>query len=133
MMETSRAARHARIGADAHAAAAGRQPCVPGRGRHRGACRDAVDVRALRNPAGGGGADGAAPLGRDRRGASLGAALGAALLYLVFHHLGWARLFDAYPDVVRSSAWSNATRWLSAYGVVALLVIAATPLPLTRR
>jgi membrane protein YqaA with SNARE-associated domain len=35
-------------------------------------------------------------------GPSLGAALGAALLYLVFHHLGWARLFDAYPDVVRS-------------------------------
>ena len=63
--------------------------------------------------------------------ASLGAALGAALLYLVFHHLGWARLFAAYPDVVRSSAWSDATRWLSAYGVVALLVIAATPLPLT--
>lgn len=64
-------------------------------------------------------------------GASLGAALGAAVLYLVFHHLGWARLFAAYPDVVRSSAWSDATHWLSAYGVVALLVIAATPLPLT--
>lgn len=63
--------------------------------------------------------------------ASLGAALGAAFLYLVFHHLGWARLFAAYPDVVRSSAWSDATRWLSTYGVVALLVIAATPLPLT--
>ncbi|MFZ5505045.1 MAG: VTT domain-containing protein [Pseudomonadota bacterium] len=63
--------------------------------------------------------------------ASLGAALGAALLYLVFHHLGWARLFDAYPDVVRSTAWSDATRWLSTYGVLALLVIAATPLPLT--
>ena len=64
-------------------------------------------------------------------GASRGAALGAAVLYLVFHHLGWARLFAAYPDVVRSSAWNDATRWLSAYGVVALLVIAATPLPLT--
>ncbi|MBI5716354.1 MAG: hypothetical protein HZC37_01550 [Burkholderiales bacterium] len=63
--------------------------------------------------------------------ASLGAAFGAALLYLVFHHLGWARLFAAYPDVVRSAAWADATRWLSAYGVVALLVIAATPLPLT--
>ena len=42
--------------------------------------------------------------------ASLGAALGAALLYLAFHHLGWARLFAAYPDVVRSSAWGDATR-----------------------
>lgn len=63
--------------------------------------------------------------------ASLGAALGAALLYLAFHHLGWVRLFAAYPDVVRSSAWADATRWLSVYGVTALLVIAATPLPLT--
>ena len=63
--------------------------------------------------------------------ASLGAALGATLLYLVFHHLGWAWLFADYPDVVRSSAWADATRWLSAYGVTALLVIAALPLPLT--
>jgi uncharacterized membrane protein YdjX (TVP38/TMEM64 family) len=62
---------------------------------------------------------------------SLGAALGAALLYLVFHHLGWANLFAAYPEVVRSAAWRDASRWLDRYGVVALLVIAATPLPLT--
>jgi membrane protein YqaA with SNARE-associated domain len=62
---------------------------------------------------------------------SLGAALGAAVLYLAFHHLGWARLFAAYPDVVRSSAWADATRWLTAYGIAALFVIAATPLPLT--
>ncbi len=62
---------------------------------------------------------------------SLGAALGGGLLYLVFHHLGWARLFDAYPDVVRSKAWSDATRWLTSYGVATLLLIAALPLPLT--
>lgn len=63
--------------------------------------------------------------------ASLGAALGGGVLYLAFHHLGWERLFAAYPDVVRSSAWSAATRWLGTYGVLALLVIAGTPLPLT--
>ena len=62
---------------------------------------------------------------------SLGAALGGSILYLVFHHLGWARLFAAYPDVVRSVAWNDATRWLSTYGVASLLVIAALPLPLT--
>jgi uncharacterized membrane protein YdjX (TVP38/TMEM64 family) len=62
---------------------------------------------------------------------SLGAALGSGLLYLVFHHLGWARLFDAYPDVVRSRAWSDATRWLTNYGVATLLLIAALPLPIT--
>ena len=62
---------------------------------------------------------------------SLGAALGGGLLYLAFHHLGWARLYDAYPDVVRSKAWSDATRWLTTYGVATLLLIAALPLPLT--
>ena len=62
---------------------------------------------------------------------SLAAALGAGLLYLVFHHLGWARLFAAYPDMLRSSAWADATRWLTSYGVAGMLVIAALPLPLT--
>lgn len=62
---------------------------------------------------------------------SLGAALGAGLLYLAFHHLGWARLFALYPEVVRSTAWADATRWLSNYGVAVLLLIAALPLPLT--
>lgn len=62
---------------------------------------------------------------------SFGAALGATLLYLGFHHLGWERLFSLYPDVVRSNAWRDASRWLVKYGVAALLVIAATPLPLS--
>ena len=62
---------------------------------------------------------------------SLGAALGGGLLYLAFHHLGWAGLLSSYPDLVRSRAWSDATRWLSNYGVATLLIIAATPLPLT--
>lgn len=62
---------------------------------------------------------------------SAGAAAGAALLYLVFHHLGWNRVFDAYPDLVRSVAWHDATQWLTRYGVISLLVIAALPLPLT--
>ena len=41
-----------------------------------------------------------------------------------------AGLLAYYPDVVRSRAWSDATRWLANYGVVAPLVLAATPLPL---
>jgi membrane protein YqaA with SNARE-associated domain len=63
--------------------------------------------------------------------ASLGAAVGALALYLIFHHLGWNQLFAAYPDVVRSAAWRDATHWLEHYGVVSLLVIAALPVPLT--
>ena len=62
---------------------------------------------------------------------SLGAAIGAGLLYLAFHHLGWTRFYDSYPDVIRSAAWADAIRWLTTYGVAALFVIAAFPLPLT--
>ncbi|MBH9552269.1 VTT domain-containing protein [Inhella gelatinilytica] len=64
-------------------------------------------------------------------GASLGAALGAALLYWAFHHMGWDALAQRYPDLMRSAAWVDATRWLSDWGVWALLAIAALPLPLT--
>ncbi len=64
-------------------------------------------------------------------GASLGAAAGAVILYLVFHHLGWSQFIERYPDMVRSVAWRDATGWLGRYGVVSLLVIAALPLPLT--
>ena len=62
---------------------------------------------------------------------SCGAALAAALLYLFFHHLGWVQLSERYPEIARSQAWSDAQLWLSAYGVAALFVIAASPLPQT--
>jgi membrane protein YqaA with SNARE-associated domain len=62
---------------------------------------------------------------------SLGSATGGVILYLVFHHLAWSPVIAAYPDLTQSKAWSDATRWVSAYGTWALLGIAATPLPQT--
>jgi len=62
---------------------------------------------------------------------SLGAATGGLALYLTFHHLGWSQILAAYPDLVQAKAWSDATRWVSAYGIWALLVIAASPFPQT--
>lgn len=62
---------------------------------------------------------------------SAGAAAGAMFLYLVFHYLGWSRVFESYPDLVRSTAWVDATRWLTQYGVSSLFVISALPVPLT--
>ena len=62
---------------------------------------------------------------------SLGSATGGLVLYLLFHHLAWAELAAAYPDLVRSKAWVDATQWISAYGAWALLGIAALPLPQT--
>lgn len=62
---------------------------------------------------------------------SLGSAIGGLVLYLIFHHLGWSRIAAAYPDLAQSQAWADATRWVSAYGIWALLAIAATPFPQT--
>lgn len=62
---------------------------------------------------------------------SLGSALGGMLLYLVFHHLGWNQIAKFYPDLTRSEAWSNATRWVSAYGTWTLFVLSASPFPQT--
>ena len=48
----------------------------------------------------------------------------------MFHHLGWNRFFVAYPDVVRSTAWRDATSWLGGYGVPALLEAILQLMPL---
>jgi membrane protein YqaA with SNARE-associated domain len=62
---------------------------------------------------------------------SLGSAAGGLVLYLIFHHLGWNQIIAWYPDLVQSQAWSDATRWVSAYGTSALLIVAASPFPQT--
>jgi membrane protein YqaA with SNARE-associated domain len=62
---------------------------------------------------------------------SIASATGGLVLYTVFHYLGWPYLIEAYPDLVQSKAWIDATRWVAAYGTWALLVVAASPLPQT--
>lgn len=63
--------------------------------------------------------------------AGAGSALGGALLYLLFHHLGWARFEAVYPALVAAPVWHDSARGLGLYGTRALLVIAASPLPST--
>jgi membrane protein YqaA with SNARE-associated domain len=41
---------------------------------------------------------------------SLGSTLGGLLLYLIFHHWGWSQIATAYPDLIQSKAWADATR-----------------------
>jgi len=60
---------------------------------------------------------------------STGSALGAVVIYLVVHHLGWEQFVASYPDVAASKGWQDASRWISAYGAYALLVFAALPIP----
>jgi membrane protein YqaA with SNARE-associated domain len=62
---------------------------------------------------------------------SVGSAAGGLIVYMFFDHLGWIYVVDTYPDLLQSKAWIDATRWVSSYGLWALLVVAASPLPQT--
>lgn len=56
---------------------------------------------------------------------------GAAVLVEVFHHLGWAFIAARYPQLAQLESWQWASDWLRHYGLVALLIIAASPMPQT--
>lgn len=62
---------------------------------------------------------------------ALGSALGATLLVIIFHHLGWARIYERFPELASHATWSRIMAWASAYGIVALFLIAVSPLPQT--
>ena len=49
----------------------------------------------------------------------------------MFHHLGWQTITEQYPDMVQLEALQVAKDWLGHYGLLALLVIAASPMPQT--
>jgi membrane protein YqaA with SNARE-associated domain len=63
--------------------------------------------------------------------AALGSALGATLLVIAFHHLGWAQLYDRFPELAINPTWSHVMAWVSDYGRVALFFVALSPLPQT--
>ena len=60
-----------------------------------------------------------------------GSGCGATVLVEVFHSVGWDAIARHYPDLVQLQTWQWANEWLLRYGLVALLVIAASPLPQT--
>lgn len=61
----------------------------------------------------------------------LGSGVGASVLVLVFHSVGWETIVQHYPDLVQMDAWQWVNDWLLRYGLLALLVIAASPMPQT--
>lgn len=63
--------------------------------------------------------------------AAFGSALGATLLVLLFHHLGWSQLHAQFPAMLESAGWQRVIAWTVEYGVIALFAIAALPLPQT--
>jgi membrane protein YqaA with SNARE-associated domain len=62
---------------------------------------------------------------------ALGSALGATLLVIVFHHLGWAQLYERFPELATHPTWNRIMAWVSSYGTIGLFLIALSPLPQT--
>lgn len=56
---------------------------------------------------------------------------GAAVLVEIFHQLGQAVVLSRFSNLVELESWRLASQWLQNYGVIALLVIAASPIPQT--
>jgi membrane protein YqaA with SNARE-associated domain len=63
--------------------------------------------------------------------AALGSAAGAVVLMLAFHHLGWELVAARYPELASHTNWQAVMGWTEHYGLVALFLIAVSPLPQT--
>ena len=57
--------------------------------------------------------------------------LGAVVLVEAFHYLGWDFVVSRYPELIDHGGWQSARAWLQSYGLYAMLLIAASPMPQT--
>jgi len=57
--------------------------------------------------------------------------LGAAALVEIFRYLGSAFVVARYPELMRADAWQTASEWLQQWGLLAMLIIAGSPIPQT--
>lgn len=62
---------------------------------------------------------------------SFGGALGAIVMIAGFRHVGWAALYAAFPELSASPTWQTVIEAIQAYGVAALGIVAAAPMPQT--
>ncbi|WP_156811469.1 hypothetical protein [Cupriavidus sp. USMAHM13] len=63
--------------------------------------------------------------------AAVGSGAAALVLYVVFHDLGWEKLLGYLPELTRSARWVQIAAYTEDYGLLALVAIAASPLPQT--
>ncbi|MBE2259012.1 MAG: hypothetical protein IAE88_09145 [Rhodobacteraceae bacterium] len=56
---------------------------------------------------------------------------GAAALVEIFQYLGGEFVFARYPDLLTMEAWRLASEWLQSWGLLAILIIAGSPMPQT--
>ena len=61
----------------------------------------------------------------------LASGLGAAVLVEIFQYLGSEFIVARYPDLMQTQAWQTASDWLQDWGLLAMLIIAGSPMPQT--
>lgn len=61
--------------------------------------------------------------------AAVGSAVASLGLQPTLHHFGWNMLLARYPELAGSQAWSQATDWLSTYGLRGIFALMALPVP----
>ncbi len=63
--------------------------------------------------------------------AGVASGLGGAVLVEVFHFMGREVVLARYPQIVDNAHWQDISQWLQNYGLLALAVIAGSPIPQT--
>jgi hypothetical protein len=61
----------------------------------------------------------------------LASGCGAAVLVEIFQYLGWEFIVARYPELVSMEIWQQASEWLQSWGLLAVLLIAGSPMPQT--
>lgn len=62
---------------------------------------------------------------------ALGSAVGALILLLILHHMGWASLYAHFPQLLQDANWQRVMAWTHDYSLWALLLVSISPLPQT--
>ncbi|SDH97828.1 hypothetical protein [Pseudomonas panipatensis] len=62
---------------------------------------------------------------------ALGSSFGALALMIVSHHMGWASLYERFPELLSDPTWLRIIDWTDSYGLLALFLVAVSPLPQT--
>jgi glucan phosphoethanolaminetransferase (alkaline phosphatase superfamily) len=60
---------------------------------------------------------------------SLTSAIAATILFGMFEQLGWDQLQALFPEMQTSAAWMRIVDWVQEWGILALFVVAAMPVP----
>jgi membrane protein YqaA with SNARE-associated domain len=61
----------------------------------------------------------------------LASGVGGAMLVEIFHFMGQELVIARFPQLLDSVSWQLASAWLQDYGLLALAIVAGSPMPQT--